>query len=62
MLGLLMLFAKDLIIPEVLDFIKKRQAATGQLPTVEEVQANFVATLTGNISKGQTYLDTHPAQ
>jgi DNA-directed RNA polymerase specialized sigma subunit len=55
-----LIFAQKLIIPEIMDYVRNRQAATGKIPTTEEVQANFLKEVMGGIEKGTAYLDTHP--
>lgn len=60
MLALFLIFAQKMIVPEILDYVRKRQAATGQIPTNEEVQANFLKEVMGGMEKGTAYLETHP--
>jgi hypothetical protein len=68
MWALLLLFAKELVIPEVMEIIRVKQAAAaaaaGQpappMPTSEEVKAAFAQHVQEGIAKGTEYLATHP--
>lgn len=69
MWALLLLFAKELVIPEVIEIIRAKQAAAaaaaGQpappMPTSDEVKAAFAQHVQEGIATGTTYLATHPA-
>lgn len=68
MWALLLLFAKELIIPEVIEIIRAKQAAAataaGQpapaMPTSEEVKAAFAQHVQEGVATGTAYLASHP--
>ena len=69
MWALLLLFAKEMVIPEVMEIIRIKQAdaaaAAGQpvppMPTSAEVKAAFGQHVQEGLATGTTYLATHPA-
>jgi hypothetical protein len=61
MLALLLTLIKTVAIPEIMDIVRRKQAANnGVIPTDAEVQAEFVKVLTDGITKGENWLAQHP--
>lgn len=54
---LLMLIIKDIALPEIMNYIRKRYAETGELPTDAEMKAKVVSIADKIIAEGNAFLE-----
>lgn len=50
---------KDIAIPEISRYLKKRYEETGQIPTEEELKEELMKNTSLGIAIGQAWLDAH---